>query len=56
MCYAAFLLVFLGEVAVRALFGLDADHLAAFGHGVAAGLVVLLFDFIAYGLRQFRRS
>lgn len=51
-----FLLVFLGEIAARALFGLDADHLAAFGHGFVAGLVVLGIDFIAYAFRQFRRS
>jgi hypothetical protein len=56
MCYAVFLLVFLGEVAARAVWGLESNHLAALGHAVVAGLAVLAVDFIAYGLRQFRRS
>ncbi|WP_176630227.1 hypothetical protein [Desulfolutivibrio sulfoxidireducens] len=39
------LLVFLGETAVRALFGIP-DFVSAFGHGILAGLVVIGIDCI----------
>ncbi|KUG30021.1 hypothetical protein ASZ90_000087 [hydrocarbon metagenome] len=52
MTYVAFLLVFLGEVAIRALFGIQ-DIPAAFGHGFLAGLVVLGVDFVSYFIRSF---
>lgn len=46
--YAVFLLVFLGEIACRALFGLEPDMLAAGEDGFIAGLAVLAIDFILY--------
>lgn len=47
MPYVIFLLVFLGEVAVRALFGVQ-DFTATFFHGVTAGLIVLGLDMLCY--------
>jgi len=56
MTYTIFLLVFLGEVAIRALFGIQ-DIPAAFGHGFLAGLIVLGVDFVSYFIRSlFPRS
>ncbi|WP_176637094.1 hypothetical protein [Desulfolutivibrio sulfoxidireducens] len=56
MIYTVFLLVFLGEVAVRVLLGIP-DFVSAFGDGVLAGLVVLGIDFILYSIHSlFPRS
>ncbi|MGD9782985.1 MAG: hypothetical protein AB7V14_12680 [Kiritimatiellia bacterium] len=53
--YAVFLLVFLGEIACRALFGLEPDMLAAGEDGFIAGLTVLAVDFILYAFENFRK-
>jgi len=52
MASLLFLLVFLGELGIRWLFGLEWDVPSVFFHGIWAGMGVLLMDFIAYGLRQ----
>lgn len=54
MMYLVFLLVFWGELGIRWLFGLEWDATPAFFHGMGAGMGVLLMDFIAYAIRQFR--
>ncbi|WP_300156847.1 hypothetical protein [Solidesulfovibrio sp.] len=55
LIYSAFLLVFLGEIACRALFGLEFNPVAAFGHGFLAGLAVLAIDYIIYFFQQIRK-
>jgi hypothetical protein len=53
--YSVFLLVFLGEIACRALFGLEPDMLAAGEEGFIAGLAVLAIDFILYAFENFHK-
>ncbi len=51
MIYAVFLLVYFGEIFIRALFGTQ-DIVSAAKHGFLAGLVILGIDFIAYFIRS----
>ena len=51
MIYAVFLLVYFGEMFIRALFGTQ-DIVSAAKHGFLAGLVILGIDFIAYFIRS----
>jgi len=55
MIYVAFLTIFLGELAGRAIFGIPFAPTTAFWHGVLAGLAVLGLDIIQYVIRQFRQ-